>query len=123
VRRNGQPAVRDRIHTARAQRRWTQARLAEALGVSASTISKWERGVTQPDPAQRAALARLFVRPADWLEARHVPTPAARLRALQQQIDGTLARLQDELAALRDVVESEIAELERELAPAARRAA
>ncbi|HEV8673663.1 MAG TPA: helix-turn-helix transcriptional regulator [Methylomirabilota bacterium] len=75
VRRNPLPAVRDRIHTARAQRRWTQARLAQALGVSPSTISKWERGATRPDPEQRAALAR----PGGQLRSRRLASNSSLL--------------------------------------------
>lgn len=38
---------------------WSQARLAQALGVHPMTVSKWERGEVQPAPYLALALERL----------------------------------------------------------------
>ena len=46
-----------RLAVARAARGLTCAQLGEAVGVSASQISAWERGLSDPVGAQRAALA------------------------------------------------------------------
>ena len=48
------------IFTLRREKRWTQAELAEKLGVSDQTVSKWENGQTAPDVSQFPVLARLF---------------------------------------------------------------
>ena len=37
----------ERIYNLRKRRGLSQAQLAEALGVSRQTVSKWERGVSQ----------------------------------------------------------------------------
>jgi tetratricopeptide (TPR) repeat protein len=39
---------------------WSQAKLAEALGTTASTIADWEEGVSQPSPLFLQALRALF---------------------------------------------------------------
>lgn len=41
-------ALGTRIRRARERRRWTQQRLADALGVSVRTVNDWENGRTQP---------------------------------------------------------------------------
>lgn len=38
------------LRTARLELGFTQARLAEYMGVDPMTISRWERGVTKPSP-------------------------------------------------------------------------
>ncbi len=37
-----------------------QAHLAELLGVSQGTVSRWESGAHEPDPSARAKIARLL---------------------------------------------------------------
>jgi len=44
----------------RTQRGWTQAQLAETLGVSQSTVSKIEAGKQRPDAFQYGQLAKAF---------------------------------------------------------------
>ena len=44
----------------RTQRKWTQAELAERLGVERSTVAKWESGASQPQAAHLIALAEAF---------------------------------------------------------------
>jgi DNA-binding XRE family transcriptional regulator len=39
---------------------YTQERLAEILGVSLSTVGRWERGVQVPQPWQRPDLAKVL---------------------------------------------------------------
>lgn len=48
------------IREKRRERGLTQEQVAEALGVSAPAVNKWERGVTMPDTALLPALARLL---------------------------------------------------------------
>ena len=44
----------------RIKRGWTQATVAEAVGVDAKTVGRWERGVTVPYPYFREQLCFLF---------------------------------------------------------------
>jgi len=43
-----------------AEREWTMARLAAALGITAPSVKKWLKGETIPHPNHIPALARLF---------------------------------------------------------------
>lgn len=45
---------------ARLQHGWTQADLAEKVGVDSKTISRWEKGITAPFPLHRAKLRELL---------------------------------------------------------------
>ena len=44
----------------RAQRNWSQERLAEELGVSRQAVQKWERGAGTPDLENLTKLAKKF---------------------------------------------------------------
>lgn len=46
-----------RMAVARAARGLSCASLGEAVGVTAAQVSCWERGVSEPSPAQRCAVA------------------------------------------------------------------
>ncbi len=48
------------IKQLREGRGWTQLKLANELGVTPSTIYKWETGRTEPKVAQLRAVARAF---------------------------------------------------------------
>ena len=48
------------IATERERRGWTQARLAELLGSTRSTVSRWEHGWRVPEPHHLLSLARWF---------------------------------------------------------------
>jgi transcriptional regulator with XRE-family HTH domain len=50
----------DQCRAARALLGWTQPDLAKRSGVSANTISGFEKGATAPIPANLAALVRAF---------------------------------------------------------------
>lgn len=43
-----EPAIGTRIKRARERKRWTQKRLADAVGVSQKTVDNWEHGRTEP---------------------------------------------------------------------------
>lgn len=49
----------ERIRDLRRKRGWTQARLARQLGVSVTTVSRWETGSTQPLPFLAERLIQL----------------------------------------------------------------
>ena len=50
----------DLLRAERIQRGWSQAKLAEALGVDARTVRRWERGQAIPFPYYRKQLLALF---------------------------------------------------------------
>ena len=54
-------------------RGWSQARLAEALGTSARSVSRWEQGLAVPYPHYRKMLCNLFGKTAQELGLVPVP--------------------------------------------------
>lgn len=52
--------IGENLLTLRRRARLSQARVAEAVGVSRQAVAKWESGETTPDIANCAALARLY---------------------------------------------------------------
>lgn len=53
-------SVGRRLSRLRRGRKWTQQRVAAAIGVDRGTISRWERGVILPSLDRLGELARLF---------------------------------------------------------------
>jgi len=53
-------SIGNQIFYLRKQRKMTQEELAERLGVSVQTISKWENGHTLPETSSLPSLAKLF---------------------------------------------------------------
>jgi transcriptional regulator with XRE-family HTH domain len=98
--------VGGRLRTARRSAGLTQKQLAEALGVEAITVSRWERGVTTPSLPRLRRIAELtettvsdLVRTPDAASAH-----AVELAALREELAETralvdrIARTLDELA-------------------------
>ena len=54
------PELRNRLKVLRAERDWTQAQLAETVGVSRKTINTIERGVFAPSAVLALRIARAF---------------------------------------------------------------
>ncbi|HEY4032925.1 MAG TPA: basic secretory protein-like protein [Ktedonobacteraceae bacterium] len=54
----------------RKQREWSQAQVAEAVGVSIKTVSRWEQGLAIPHPYYRDRLLNLFGKTAKELGLR-----------------------------------------------------
>jgi len=59
--------IGSRIKALRRQNDMTQEKLADFLGVTAKSVSKWETGVTLPDLVLIVPLARLLHTTADQL--------------------------------------------------------
>ena len=57
----------ENIRTLRLQHKLTQEQLADRLGVSYQSISRWENGVTYPDIEYLPAIARQFAVTTDYL--------------------------------------------------------
>jgi len=56
------------LKQAREKRGWTQAHVADLIGVDTGTVSRWECAAGKPRPWQRAKLAELFEIPIDaWV--------------------------------------------------------
>lgn len=54
------PELRNRLKVLRAERDWTQADLAEAVGVSRKTINTIERGIFAPSAVLALRIAKVF---------------------------------------------------------------
>ena len=52
--------IAENIKSLRKNREWTQEEMAEAIGVSPQSVSKWERGDAYPDITLLPALANLY---------------------------------------------------------------
>jgi len=67
-----------KLRTERRQHGWTQARLAQALGVTTRTVVRWEQGQSVPQPNYRKKLGTLFGKTAQELglfcDADEMPT-------------------------------------------------
>ena len=57
--------VKNRIHVLRAERRWTQAELAERLNVSRQTVNALETEKYDPSLQLAFGISRLFGKPMD----------------------------------------------------------
>jgi len=69
--------VTNRLRVLRAERRWSQAELAERLGVSRQTVNAIETGRYDPSLPLAFALARLFGVPIEQIFAPEPETPGA----------------------------------------------
>ena len=57
------PELDNRLKVLRAERDWTQADLADAVGVSRKTINTIERGVFAPSAVLALRIAKVFGKP------------------------------------------------------------
>jgi len=57
--------LKNRLHVLRAEQRWTQADLAEQLGVSRQTINSIETEKYEPSLSLALKIARLFGKPVE----------------------------------------------------------
>ena len=63
------PELSNRLKVLRAERDWTQAELADRVGVSRKTINTIERGVFVPSTVLALRLARIFDVPVEEIFA------------------------------------------------------
>lgn len=78
--------VGERINELRKKSNLTQEKLAELLCVSPQAISKWERGVANPDLYLIPMIAEVFNVSSDFLLGMTVPDTESRLERLENQI-------------------------------------
>ena len=93
------------LKVAREQHGWSQAKLAELLGVSTRTVSRWEKYETLPYPFYRERLCSLFDKNASelgLLELNHPPPIAVSPTASNhddyndQQTDITSGKIENQ---------------------------
>jgi transcriptional regulator with XRE-family HTH domain len=70
--------IGDRIAGARADRGWSQIKLAKAVGQAQTTISSWERGRTEPTREDVQRVATALDVPVAQLESHDPSSPAER---------------------------------------------
>lgn len=70
--------MKNRIHVLRAERRWTQAELAERLNVSRQTINALETEKYDPSLELAFNIARLFGRPLEEIFLHGADRDSAR---------------------------------------------
>jgi putative transcriptional regulator len=63
----GEPAMKNRLRVLRAEREWSQADLAERLGVSRQTINAIETGKYDPSLPLAFKIARVFDSPIEQI--------------------------------------------------------
>ncbi len=63
----------ERLKSLRAKRNLTQAKMAEQMGISASTLSRYETGKTIPSYDTISVYAQRLNVTAEWLSGQHVP--------------------------------------------------
>lgn len=83
----------DRLKEARQASGFTQAELAEAIGITPSAVSQWETNLSLPDVNKLVALSIILRRSIDWIlrgiDAAYVPPhvgdddTTARIRRLE----------------------------------------
>ena len=69
--------MKNRIHVLRAERRWTQAELAERLNVSRQTVNALETEKYDPSLQLAFSIARLFDTPLDEIFLFEADQPPA----------------------------------------------
>ncbi|GCE29219.1 tetratricopeptide repeat protein [Dictyobacter alpinus] len=70
------PKVRIPLIEARQQRQWSQQEVADRLGTTQNNVSRWERGITTPNPYFRAKICTLFGKSAQQLGLLEEKTPS-----------------------------------------------
>src|SRR5579884_10004 len=57
---NSKPSINSSLRQERLLRGWSQQVLADKLGTTIVTVSRWERGIQYPGPMMRLKLCMLF---------------------------------------------------------------
>jgi len=91
--------IGEKIRTRRERLGWTQTKLAQAMGVTPNTVSRWETAIYRPSALDLDRLARLFGIVIWGLFPPAVAAPTAAHKAL--------------LSATGDLPEEDLAELGR----------
>lgn len=96
----------DRLKSARLGRGLTQTALAELIGRSTASLSKWESGAQKPETEAVQALSRELGFPPDWFTRTPMPDAAASpafFRSMAGATKATRERLSGQLAWLHEI--------------------
>lgn len=88
----------DKIILMRKQQGWSQEQLAEQLGVSRQSVSKWEMGLSIPDLDKIVKMSRIFGVSTDYLlkdEVEEMPKGATVQTATSFEDDSIFVSLED----------------------------
>ena len=72
-------ALGRRIREGRKALGWSQATLAEAVGVKQTAVSQWEQGSTRPEPEKLSRIANLLQKTVSYLGFGEEPAQAERV--------------------------------------------
>ncbi|MBQ7337057.1 MAG: helix-turn-helix domain-containing protein [Clostridia bacterium] len=86
-------SIAERIKALRQGKRVTQSQLADALGVSAQSVSKWETGVSVPDISVLPLIARYFGITMDDLFGYRLDALGYKQRFIRFMADNGMLRL------------------------------
>lgn len=101
-------AIADRIRIMRTERRWTQAELAEKLGVHQKQVSAYERGINTPSTDVLVKLAEVFDVTLDYLafESQGQAAPVnIQDRELLRRFEAVDALSDDEKRLAKDILD------------------
>ena len=94
---DGAATLGGRLRTAREARGWSVAQLAGRVGVTVTTVARWERDRSRPRLRQLEAVARALGLPLSWFgdpaAIRGRSTPPARLAAVAERVARVLTTL------------------------------
>ena len=93
--------IGEKIRQLRIQHKMTQEQLADRLGVSYQSVSRWENGVTYPDIEFLPAIAKQFSVSLDYLLGQD---DAEKLKALKKRISGISTMKENDIADLIDLI-------------------
>lgn len=71
----------EKLQYLRKEQNWTQEQLADRIGISRQSLSKWELGAATPDTEHVVRLSRLFGVSTDTLLLNDAPFPPSAVQA------------------------------------------
>src|SRR5437588_12364023 len=81
------PQPRDVLADERIRRRWSQQEVADRIGTTHVNVSRWERGITKPNPYFRRKLCSLFGKTEQELDLAPPPEPPQSTPAVPASVE------------------------------------
>lgn len=82
MKKKARSSLAQRLREERVQHRWSQQELADRLGTTMVTISRWENGASIPSPYYRLKLGQLFgtdFQQSDWISSEEIQAENANM--------------------------------------------